>query len=379
MRTRATSTSSSSAATCASAVITPWPSSTLPERTSTMPSGRTRSQSPRRGLAASEGGSTAPASGDVAISHRPGWHRPGWHRPGWHRPGRHRPGWHRPGPGTVLAGTQAGRGSEHGAHDPVVRAAPAQVAVQRGAYLALARIIVGGQQRSGADHHAGDAVTALCGLPVDDRPRDGMRPLGCAQSLYRRYVPVRNRPHRRVARIGGLAVDQHEARAAQAETTTETGALQPEMIPQHVQQRGVLFGADLFAPTVHQHGDPVGIGIRHTSVSRVVRSRAAERDSRIQYCGHGRRLVDPPGETLARLESRTTRQAPARDQLAGLGVAGQGGGRELPQAGGGFGVEGVGRDTGTAGFRGSGIQDRGLVAVLEVAAADAVEQRRGRD
>ena len=43
------------------------------------------------------------------------------------------------------------------------------------------------------------------------------------------------------------------------------------------------------------------------------------------------------------------------------------------------GVEGVGRDTGTAGFRGSGIQDRGLVAVLEVAAADAFEQRRGRD
>ena len=163
----------------------------------------------------------------------------------------------------VPAGPQAGGGREHGAHDPVLRAAPAQVAVQRGAYLVLAGIVVGGQQRGGTDHHAGDAVTALRGLPVDDRLRDGVRPAGCAQSLHRRYFQVRNRPHRRVAGVGGAAVDEHEASAAQAKTATEAGARQPEMVPQHIQQRGVLLGADLLAPAVHQHGDPHGIGIRH--------------------------------------------------------------------------------------------------------------------
>ena len=46
IRTRPTSTSSSSAAICASAVRTPWPSSTLPDRTSTVPSARSATSRP---------------------------------------------------------------------------------------------------------------------------------------------------------------------------------------------------------------------------------------------------------------------------------------------------------------------------------------------
>ena len=61
IRTSATSTSSSSAAIWASAVRMPWPSSTLPTRTVTVPSVATRSQRDSRGLAASPAGRVAAA------------------------------------------------------------------------------------------------------------------------------------------------------------------------------------------------------------------------------------------------------------------------------------------------------------------------------
>src|SRR5690349_17532968 len=130
------------------------------------------------------------------------------------------PSWHRVSlpSAAVPAGPQAGGGGEHGAHNPVVRAAPAQVAVQRGTDLVLAGIVVDGQQPGGADHHAGDAVSALRSLPVDDRLRGRVRPPGYAQSLNRRYVPILNRPHWRVTGIGRAAVDEHEASTAQAKT-----------------------------------------------------------------------------------------------------------------------------------------------------------------
>ena len=50
--TRASATSSSSAATWASAVQTPWPYSTLPGRIVTMPPGENASQALSTGLAA---------------------------------------------------------------------------------------------------------------------------------------------------------------------------------------------------------------------------------------------------------------------------------------------------------------------------------------
>src|SRR5215472_14127960 len=59
--TRASATSSSSAAIWASAVHTPWPYSTLPEYTVTLPSAGNESQDARRGLAARLTGSSGPA------------------------------------------------------------------------------------------------------------------------------------------------------------------------------------------------------------------------------------------------------------------------------------------------------------------------------
>ena len=59
MRTRASATSSSSAAIRASAVTIPWPSSTLPVKTVTVPAASMRSQVSRSGLRCRLGGITA--------------------------------------------------------------------------------------------------------------------------------------------------------------------------------------------------------------------------------------------------------------------------------------------------------------------------------
>ena len=143
----------------------------------------------------------------------PSWHRvslPSAAVPGWPA------GWRRPRPRRAQSGCARRTGTGCG---------PA-----RGADLVLAGIVVDGRQPGGADHHAGDAVSALRGLPVDDRLRGRVRPPGYAQSLNRRYVPILNRPHRRVAGVGRAAVDEHEAGAAQAKTAAEAGARQPEWI-----------------------------------------------------------------------------------------------------------------------------------------------------
>src|SRR3954471_14062064 len=60
------------------------------------------------------------------------------------------------------------RRAQHRLDDTVVRAAAAQIAVQRRANLAVARMRVLLQQRGGADQDAGDAVAALHRLSGDE-------------------------------------------------------------------------------------------------------------------------------------------------------------------------------------------------------------------
>src|ERR1019366_8270749 len=109
-RTRPRATSSSSAATCASAVQTPWPYSTLPERTVTVPSAANSIQCARLGLAARDAGRER--SGPVA---------------GW--------------AGALIRARRSvadrRRRAEHGVDNAAVRTAPAQVALKRLAYLVL--------------------------------------------------------------------------------------------------------------------------------------------------------------------------------------------------------------------------------------------------
>jgi hypothetical protein len=115
-----------------------------------------------------------------------------------------------------------------------VRAAPAQVAVQGGPDLLIGWIGVAPEQAGRRDDHAGQAVAALGTLSRDERPRDRMRLVRASQPFDRDDFLALHGPQRRVARVGGQAVHQHQARPAQAKPAAEPGPFQAEVIPQDV-------------------------------------------------------------------------------------------------------------------------------------------------
>src|SRR3954453_10748533 len=78
--------------------------------------------------------------------------------------------------------------------DAVVRAAAAQVAVQRGANLALGGARILPQQRGGADQDAGNALAALHRLLGNESGLQRMRPLRAAEALDGGDVLARDRP-----------------------------------------------------------------------------------------------------------------------------------------------------------------------------------------
>ena len=118
--------------------------------------------------------------------------------------------------------------AQHGAHDAVVRAAAAQVAVERVAHLGLAGVGIALEQRGGGDQDAGDAVAALHGLLGDEGALQRMRPLGRAEAFDRGDVLAGGGPQRRVAGGHRLAVDQHVAGAALVGAAAEMRGRQPQ-------------------------------------------------------------------------------------------------------------------------------------------------------
>src|SRR5437660_1495392 len=125
MRILSSGTPSSSAAICASAVLMPWPRSTLPLAIVTVPSRSKCTRCVRR---------RASASGRCVST------------------------------GLFTCRLQ------HRLDHAVVRAAAAQVLVERRANLRFARAPVAGKQRRGADRDAAHAVAALRRLLGDQRP-----------------------------------------------------------------------------------------------------------------------------------------------------------------------------------------------------------------
>src|SRR5438552_2315198 len=123
MRTLLNSTPSSSAAICASAVLMPCPRSTLPVAIETVPSRSKCTRCVRR--RASESGRWLSTGLFTGFLHR--------------------------------------------THHAVVRAAAAQVLVERLADFVLTRRLVAFQQRGGGDGDAAHAIAALCGLLGDQR------------------------------------------------------------------------------------------------------------------------------------------------------------------------------------------------------------------
>src|SRR5256885_10684378 len=178
MRIFASSTPSSAAAICASGVLMPCPRSTLPLAIETVPSRSKCTRCVRR--RASESGRWLSTGLFTGFLHR--------------------------------------------THDAFVRAAAAQVLVERLADFVLAGRLVAFQQCSGGDGDAAHAIAALCGLLGDQRPLHRVQVAILAQALDGRDLLALHRPDRQVAGRDRPAVEQHEARAALAAAAAEAAA-----------------------------------------------------------------------------------------------------------------------------------------------------------
>src|SRR5688572_13032329 len=190
---------------------------------------------------------------------------------------------------------------EDRAHYAVVRAAPAEVLVERLADFGLRGIGVLREKRNGAHHDAAHAVAALRGLVPEERLLH--RVLGL-QALDRRDLLAGGERKRRVARSHGAAVDQGVARAALSAAAAKTRADEAQIIAQHVEERRVGMRRDALGRAVHFEFRPSANFIRA---------------SRPRHGASRRRLSAPRGRTC---ETLPACRPPARRRAwSGAGAA----------------------------------------------------------
>jgi hypothetical protein len=136
-----------------------------------------------------------------------------------------------------------------------LRAAAAEIGLHRRSDIGVGRRRISIQQRLGAHDHPGGAVAALRRLLIDKRLLQRSGSVGCAEPLDRRDAAPVQHGERGQARIHGGAIDDDGTRAALAEAATELGAVQPELIAQHVKQRRRRIGLDLMLRVIDRQGD----------------------------------------------------------------------------------------------------------------------------
>ena len=138
------------------------------------------------------------------------------------------------------------------AQDAVVRAAAADIVVERLRDLGARRRRVPVEQRLGGDQDAGQAIAALAGLLVEKGLLQRVRPVGAAEPLDRRDRFAGDGRHAALPQdFSGCAVDQHHAAAALLEPAAESRAHQAEMVAQHVEQRRLF--------VVERHADGLAV------------------------------------------------------------------------------------------------------------------------
>src|SRR4051794_35621747 len=248
--TRASGTSSSSAAICASAVTTPWPSSALPVKTVILPSAAMRIQASSMRFPSRLPGSLARCLASCARASR-----------GVRLKERTRP------PITAVKSRRVRRGAfisnpprrlsraHDRADDAVMGAAAAEIGGKRGAHFVLQRVRVALEQIGRGHDHAVDAIAALRRLLFDEGGLQRMRILDRAETLNGRDLGLAEPPDRRHAGSRGDAVDQYRAGAALREPAAELGAVKLEIVAQNVKQRSVRLGIDRAGTAVDLQAD----------------------------------------------------------------------------------------------------------------------------
>src|SRR4029434_10925521 len=109
-----------------------------------------------------------------------------------------------------------------------------------------------------AHDHARYAETALGGLLLDESTLDRPRLVDRAQALECPYLPAMKGGHRHQAGENRLVIEQHCAGAALTETTAKLGAVQLQLVAQHVKQRSGRVHIDLMRAVVDDKRNHVG-------------------------------------------------------------------------------------------------------------------------
>src|ERR1017187_243385 len=131
-----------------------------------------------------------------------------------------------------------------------MRAAAAQMRVERLADLRVGRVRGALEQSNRPHDHPRNAVAALRGLLVDERLLHRMQTPGARQSLERHDAATDERVDARRARRGRLTVHQDGAGKALLESAAVLGGRQAEIVSQYLQERRVRLHRDELSPSV---------------------------------------------------------------------------------------------------------------------------------
>ena len=131
-----------------------------------------------------------------------------------------------------------------------MRAAAAQIGLHRCANIRVGRIVILLQQALRPHDHAGDAVSALRRLFVDECALQRPRVFDRAEAFDGGYLLAVEQQQGRQAGEYGFAIHHDGAGAALAQATAELGAVKGKIVPQHIEQGRIGFRIDLVVAAV---------------------------------------------------------------------------------------------------------------------------------
>src|SRR5438132_5287562 len=148
-----------------------------------------------------------------------------------------------------------------------MRAATAEVRLQRLPDVGIRGVGLCLEQRLRPHHHAGDAIAALRRLLLDEGFLHRPWIVDRAQALHGPDLATLDEHGRRQAGEDGLAVDHHGTSAALAEAAAEFGAVEFQIVAQHIEQRRRRIDVDVVRGAVdvelnHQSLAPMFSGAR---------------------------------------------------------------------------------------------------------------------
>ena len=129
------------------------------------------------------------------------------------------------------------RPPEHRTHNPHMRAAAAQVRIERSSDFSFGWARDLAEQSCRGHDDPARAIPALGHLLGDEGGLEWMGRLGRAQALKRRDRPALDVTDRHLARANGAPVQQHRACAALPQPATELRGVQAERIAKKVKKR----------------------------------------------------------------------------------------------------------------------------------------------